>query len=167
MLIDLELQHEGEWFYFFSSTIDQTTGEVIYDEPVKDARVKIRSMTSFIEDRVIKRKKQVEHVLNPKTRQMERIEYYPTPSPEEFKQEQEATWDWVIQDFEGFKDKRTGKPVECNLANKIKMMQIPVFDRFVARCLALLGEAGAQKGDAETKNSLTGSSLPTSNLDPE
>jgi len=167
MLIDLELQNEGEWFYFFGSHIDQNSGEVIYDEPVKDARVKIRSMASFIEDRVISRKKQVEHVLNPKTRQMERIEYYPAPSPEEFKQEQEATWDWVIQDFEGFKDKRTGKEIECNLANKKKMMQLPVFDRFVARCLILLGEAGAQKGETEVKNSLTGSNLPTSNHDPE
>ena len=32
MLLDLEIQEEGEWFYYFGSCIDQATGEVIYDD---------------------------------------------------------------------------------------------------------------------------------------
>jgi len=34
MILDLEIQEEGEWFYYFASHIDQITGEVVYDDPV-------------------------------------------------------------------------------------------------------------------------------------
>ena len=152
MLIDFDLQNEGEWFYFFDSHIDHKTGEVIYGEPDTKARVKIRPLAKFIEQRMLHRKKQVEHVVNPKTRQMERIEYYPELTPKQIKQEREDTNDWVIQDFEGFKDMKTGKPIKCNRENKNKMMEVPVFDRFVARCLEIQSNTGIDKGEIETKN---------------
>jgi len=167
MYIDLDLQQEGEWFNFFSSRINETTGDVIYDEPVKDARVKIRSMAPFIEERVGNRKRQYEHVVNPKTRQMERIAYYPEQSLEEIKAEREDTWDYIIQDFEGFVDKKTGKEIKCTRANKFKMMKVPVFDRFVARCQKILSESGVNLEEQEPKNSSTGSSSVTIKPDPE
>ena len=167
MLLDLEIQEEGEWFYYFGSRIDQATGEVIYDDPVKNARVKIRSMRPFIEQRFTARKKQKEHVLNPKTHAMERIEYYPDLSSEETIAERENTWDYVIQGLEGFQDKKTKKEIACTRENKIKLMKLPVFDRFIARCLQLLSDSGVQDGEIEAKNLSTGSSSQTTKPDSE
>ena len=169
MILDLEVQETGEWFAFFTSRLDPMTGDVNYDDPVKDApRVKIRGIGPFIEKRMLSRKKQVERVHNPKTRAMERITYYPDLSIEEALAEREDTWDWVIEDFEpGFQDKKTGDVIKCTRENKIKMMKIPVFDRFVARCLQLLSESGVQEAEVERKNSLTGSSSRKTKPDPE
>lgn len=167
MLLDLEIQEEGEWFYYFASHIDQKTGEIVYDDPVKDARVKIRSLAPYIEQQFAARKKQKEHVLNPKTHSMERIEYYPDLSPKEVIDERENTWDYVIQGFEGFQDKKTKKEIACTRENKIKLMKLPIFDRFIARCLQLLSDAGVQTGEVERKNSLTGSSSQTTKPDSE
>jgi hypothetical protein len=165
MILDLEIQEEGEWFYYFYSHIDQITGEVIYDDPVKDARVKIRSLAPYIEQRFAERKKQKEHVLNPKTRAMERIEYYPDLSPEKMITERENTWDYVIQGLDGFQNKKTKKEIACTRENKIKLMKLPVFDRFIARCLQLLDESGVQTGEEEIANLKTGSSSATTKPD--
>jgi hypothetical protein len=167
MFLDLDLQEEGEWFFFFTSTIDSKTGDVIYDDPDPKARVKVRAMGPFLEKRLSARKKQVEHVLNPKTRAMERIEYHCEPSLEEIRAERDDTYDYVIQDFEGFQDSRTKKVIECNRDNKLKLMRLPVFDRFIARCLQLLSDAGVKKEEQETKNLSTGSSSATTKPDPE
>lgn len=167
MFLDLEIQEEGEWFYYFGSHIDQATGEVIYDDPVEDARVKIRSMMPFIEQRLAARKIQVEHVLNKKTRAMERNEYIPRLTGEELAKEQEDTWDYIIQGIEGFQDKKTKKEIKCTRENKIKLMKLPIFDRFIARCLEILSDSGVQAGEVETVNLKTGSSSQTTKLDPE
>jgi len=164
MYLDLDVQEQGEWFYFFGSHVDES-GEIIYEEPVKDARVRIRSMAPFIEQRVSGRKKQAEHIYNPKTRSMERIAYYPELSMEELKAEREDTWDYIITNLEGFRDRKTKKEIECTRENKIKLMKLPVFDRFVARCLQILSASGVQ--EQEAKNSLTGSSSQTIKPDPE
>lgn len=147
MLIDLNSAQQGEWFYFFSSHIDQATGEIIYDEPVQDARVKVRGIGPFVEERLSKRKKEVEHVFNPKTRSMERIEYYPELSPAEQKAERDDLWDYAITGIENFKDSGTGEIIGCTREAKLALMQLPVFDRFIARCLQLLSSSGAKEGD--------------------
>jgi len=144
------------WFQFFSSHIDEASGEVVYEEPSKDARVKIRSMVPFVEEQMAGRKKQYEHVMNPKTRSMERLSYYPELSIEELKAEREDVWDYIIQDFEGFVDKKTKQEIKCTRANKVKMMKLPVFDRFVAQCQKLLTESGVKIEEQEVKNSSTG-----------
>jgi hypothetical protein len=95
MIIDFEAT-QGEWFNFFTSTIDPATGIITYDEPVSDARVQLRSMDAFFEERLKSRKKAVEHVQNPKTRTMERIEYYPSLSFEDAKKEREDAYDYAI-----------------------------------------------------------------------
>jgi hypothetical protein len=167
MILDLEIQEEGEWFHFFSSHIDQLTGDVVYDDPVTDAKMKIRGITPFIERKMIARKKQVERVYNPKSRAMERIAFYPDLTPEENIKEREETWDYLIQDWVGFADKKTGRDIPCTKENKTKLMKIPVFDRYIARCLQLLSESGVEEAAKETKNSLAGSNSQTTKFDPE
>jgi len=153
MLINLSAGEQGEWFYFFESHIDQATGEVIYADPVTDARVQIRRLSPFIEKLMEGKKREFQNVLNPKTRAMERISYYPDLTPEQAQKEREDTWDYVITGIENFKDSGTGKEIACTRENKIKLMALPVFDRFVARCLQILSNSGIEAKKAETKNS--------------
>jgi hypothetical protein len=142
---------EGEWFYFFSSRINPVTGLVEYDDPASDARVQLRSMGLFFEERLKGRKKLVEHVLNAKTRQMERIEYYPTLAFEEAMKERDDAYDYAITGLENFKDK-SGSIISCTRENKLKLMKVPVFDRFIARCLELLANAGVKQKEEIEKN---------------
>ena len=167
MLLDLEVS-EGEWFDYFGSHLDQTTGEVVHDSPVEGGpRMKIRNIQPFIEERMTARKQEVHNILNTKSRRMERVKDYKDLTTSELLVEREDTWDYVIQAFEGFKDKKTGKDIKCTKANKVKMMKLPVIDRFVARCLQLISESGVQEAEEETANLKPGSSSQTNKLDPE
>jgi len=151
MIFDLD-ENQGEWFYFFSSHID-ANGQITYDDPVKDARVQIRSITPFIEARMLSKKKVTEHVLNPKTRQMERLSYFPDLSPEEAIKERDDVWDYAITALENFKDGKTGQVIDCTRENKIKLIKIPIFDRFIARCLQIIDGSGMKAEDNIIKNS--------------
>src|SRR4030042_6218031 len=137
MFFDLD-STQGEWFQFFGSHIDPNTGEVVYEETTSDARVQIRSIAPFLEERFAKWKKSVEHVYNPKTRAMERISYYPDQSPEESRADRDDAWDYAITGIENFKDIKTGELIACTRENKLKLMKNPVFDRFFARRKQLL-----------------------------
>jgi hypothetical protein len=152
MFLDLDAS-SGEWFNFFSSHIDPVTGEPVYEEPVKDARVQIRSIAPFIEERMAKRKKSFEHIYNPKTRSMERMSFFPDLSPEEQKAERDDLWDYAIVALENFKDSKTGKVIACTRENKLALMKLPVFDRFVARCQQLISSAGVKEKEETVKNS--------------
>lgn len=156
MLINLET-NEGEWFPFQNSTISPSTGEPVFDDPVSDARVQIRSMTPFFEERIAKRKRQTEHVMNPKTRQMERITYYAELSIEEAKAERDDAYDFAITGIEGFKDAKTGQIITCTRANKLALMKVPVFDRFFAKCQQVLASSGVK--EQESKNLVSGQSI--------
>ena len=151
MLLDIEKTNEGEWFPFFTSSVSNT-GEVVYDDPTGDAKVLVRSIAPIIEERLALRKKKYENVLNPVARTMERISYYEEQTVEQLKKEREDVWDYAIMDFKNFTDKN-GKIIECNRENKLKMMALPVFDRFIARCLFLINSEGARSKEAELKNS--------------
>jgi len=151
MLINLET-NEGEWFPFQNSTISPSTGEPVFDDPVSDARVQIRSMTPFFEERIAKRKRQTEHVMNPKTRQMERITYYAELSIEEAKAERDDAYDFAITGIEGFKDAKTGQIITCTRANKLALMKVPVFDRFFAKCQQVLANSGVKEKEEIEKN---------------
>lgn len=155
MLFDLDAS-QGEWFYFFGSHPDPNTGAWVYEDPVTDAKVQIRAIAPFIEGRLAKRRKVVEHVHNPKTRAMERISYYPDLTPEEVKVEKAELIDYAITGIENFKNSKTGEIIECTLENKMELMQVPVFDRFVARCWEVMGSAGIKAKEDETKNSSAG-----------
>ncbi len=144
---------EGEWFQFFGSHIDLITGEVVFDDPSSDARVQVRSIAPFIEERISKRKRVVEHIYNPKTRAMERLSNYEELTFEQLKVERDDTWDYAIIAFENFKDKKTGEAIPCTRENKIKMMKNPVFDRFIAQCLQIMASSGAEAKKETEKNS--------------
>jgi hypothetical protein len=153
MLFSLD-SSEGEWFPFQNSKIDPLTGDPVFDDPVSDAKVQIRSMTPFFEERIAKRKRQTEHVMNPKTRQMERIAFYAELSIEEAKAERDDAFDFAITGIEGFKDAKTGKLITCTRENKLALMKVPVFDRFFARCQQLLASSGVK--EEMEKNSVSG-----------
>jgi hypothetical protein len=150
MIFDIDAS-QGEWFYFRNSTLDPNTGEPIFDKPEKDARVQIRSMTPFFEGKISAKNKAIEHVYNPKTRAMERISYIPDISVAEAQLEREDAWDYAITGIESFKDKE-GNIITCTRANKLALMKVPVFDRFVALCLKTLAEAGVKKEQEESEN---------------
>ena len=152
MFLDLD-STQGEKFQLFSSTIDPATGETIYDDPKGDAWVTLRPMQPFFEERIGKRNRKVEHVFNPKTRSMERVSYYPELSPEEAIKEREDAWDYSIVNIEGFKDSKTGKEIKCTRENKIKLMKLPVFDRFIAWCLQIMADSGVKEKAESEKNS--------------
>lgn len=144
MLISIDTT-QGEWFPFQNSHIDSLTGEPVFDDPVTDAKVQIRSMTPFFEERIAKRKRQTEHVMNPKTRQMERITFYAELSVEEARVERDDAFDFAITGLEGFKDSKTGNMIDCTRENKLALMKVPVFDRFFARCQQLLSSSGVKE----------------------
>lgn len=152
-MVDFNLDvTEGEWFQFFGSYVDNN-GEIIYEDPVSDARVQVRNIAPFIEERMTRRKKSVEHIFNPKTRAMERVVFYPELSPDEEKREREDVWDYVITGFENFKNSKTGEIISCTRENKLALMKIPVFDRFISRCLQLLSNSEIKTREESEKNS--------------
>ncbi len=147
---NIEDTDEGEWFPYQDSHLNQDTGEWVFDEPISDAKVRIRSIQKFLSERFRNRKKVAEHILNPKTRSMERITYYKDSTSEELKKEADDTWDYIITGIEGFKNKKTGGLIECTRENKIKLMSISSFDRFIGKCLKVL-EGSEEKQKEETE----------------
>ena len=134
----------GEWFFYQNSRFDQKSSEWVFDEPEKDAKVRIRSMRALVQEKLAKREKVAEHVLNPKTRAMERISYYKEQPVDQAQKEADDIWDYVITGIEGFKNKATGEIIACTRENKLKLMKIPAFDRFIGRCLRILEGAEEQ-----------------------
>lgn len=151
MLFDLD-ESPGEWFQFFTSRIDTSTGETVYDDPEGPGRACIRSLAPFFDERRGKREKAVEHVVNPKTHALERIVFLKELSPKEEAQERDDMWDYAITGFEGFKNAKTKEPLVCNRETKLKLMKVPMFSRFVARCLELLANTGVAEKEEEEKN---------------
>lgn len=150
MIIDLEAR-DGEWFTFFGSKVNER-GETVYDEPLPDAgKIQIRSLMPYFEANRSKQKRKHEFVLNPQTRQMERVSYEPELSPEDAQKERDDAWDYAISGIENVFDAK-GFAVECNRENKLRLMMIPQFNRFVARCLQILSEAGVKTEEEERKN---------------
>jgi hypothetical protein len=151
MIFDLESRQEGEWFKFFESRINEK-GEVEYDDPKPDAgRFCIRSIGPVMEEIRSAKKKRFEFVLNPSTRSMERVGYLPDQTPAEARAEMEQVWDYAITGIEDAFDGK-GNALACTKENKIKLMAVPMFDRFVARCLQLLSAAGVKAKEEASKN---------------
>ena len=142
----------GEWFPFMGSHIDPDTGKTIFEDPAPDARVQVRPIAPFIEERTAKRKRVAEFVLNPTTRAMERLTHPADLTPEEARAERDDLIDYTILAWENFKDSRTGEVIECTRENKLKLAQLPVFDRFIGRCWQLLADSAGQVREQEEKN---------------
>ena len=145
-------QTAGERFQFFTSSVNAVTGEITYDEPTDDGWVIIRPIQPFIEEQVLQRKRITEHIFNTKTRAMDRVSDFAELSPAEARREQDDTWDYAIIDFGNFKDLKTGDEIICNRENKLKLMKVPVFERFIVECLRLSSESTMIAKEEEPKN---------------
>lgn len=143
----------GDWFEFFESRIDIRTGDISYDDPKPGTgRVCLRDMTVFMRERRRNRKMKTQFVRNPGSRAMEQVECLQTA--EEEAQDREDAFDYAITDFENFFDAK-GKPIKCTKENKIKLLAIPVFDRFVAHCFEIQQNASRIQAEVTEKNSPT------------
>ena len=152
-IFDLD-ETKGDWFDFFESTIDIKTGDITYDDPKPGTgRVCLRNMSVFVRERNRNRKKKYEFVLNSSTRSMQKVESTEQTAEEEA-QERDDAFDYAITHFENFFDAK-GKTIECIRENKIKLLAIPVFDRFIARCFELQQNANKMQSQVIEKNSST------------
>lgn len=142
----------GQRFQYFKSIV-QDNGETVFmdPEPIEPCWVTLRlaSAEKVEEMHALTRKPKVDRVLNPQSRTMERVEYY-DQTPEQRIKERELIWDYAIPEWEGVLDKY-GTVVECTLENKLRMMNVPIFARFVGRCLQLIGGDVAEKKEQDTK----------------
>ena len=151
-VFDFTKDDQGDWFAFFNSRFDPTTGEIEYDKPEPEAaEFRIRPMTPFWDERRKDRKKEHKMVLNPQTRAMERVSYYEDLLPAEAEKENDDAWDYAIT---GFKNafSAPGVEIKCDRENKLKLMKIPVFIRFVGRVFQIISEAGVKQKEASEKN---------------
>ena len=145
-------ESQGDWFDFFESRVDLNTGEVTYDDPKPDTgSVCFRPAREFIIARMTERKKDSKFVLNPKTRAIERVELNKNLTSEEVQKEQDDLVDYSITGFKKLFDME-GNPIECTRENKIKLAKVPVFDRFMARCMEMQVNADVQQTETSEKN---------------
>jgi hypothetical protein len=152
MNFDLTGESSGEWFAFFRSEIKEN-GDVNYLDPEEGAGkvcLRIADPETIENIQSQTRKAMVEFVLNPKQRAMERVKFY-DQTPAQEKLERRMIWDHAIKAWEGILDK-DGDEIPCTIENKLKLMNIPVFARFVGRCLQLITGANAQQEEAVGKN---------------
>ena len=150
IIFDLD-EATGDWFDFFESRIDIKTGDVTYDDPKPGTgRICLRDMGVFMRERRRNRVKKTKFVQNTGTRAMEQIELLQTA--EEEAQERDDGFDYAITGFEDFFDAK-GKPIKCTRENKLKLLAIPVFDRFVARCFEMQQNASKIQAQVTEKNS--------------
>lgn len=151
-VFNVESEEQGDWYAFFTSRVDPSSGEIEYDKPEKGAaEFRIRSMVPFWEERRKNRKREYKMVLNPATRSMERVRYYEDLSAEEEKKESEDAWDYVIT---GMKNafSAPGIVMECIRENKLKLIKMPVFMRFLNRVFSIMTEVGIKEKEEKEKN---------------
>lgn len=155
-VFDLDKDAQGDWFPFFGSRFDPLTGEIAYLKPEPDAaEFRIRNMTGFFEERRKNRTREYKMVLNPSTRAMERVGYYEDLPPDEAQKESDDAWDYAIT---GMKNAFAvdGLPMDCTRANKLKLVKIPIFLRYIQRVFQILADAGVKKAEESEKNSVAG-----------
>lgn len=151
-VFDFEKEELGDWFAFFNSRVDRSTGEVIFDPPEPDAaEFRIRSMGPFLEERRKGRRKEYKMVLNPSTRAMERVGWFEDLPPEEAAKENDDAWDYAITGIK-YAFSAPGVPIECTRENKLKLIGMPVFLRFMMRVFQMISEMGTKQKEASEKN---------------
>jgi len=146
-------ESEGDWFEYFESSFDMKTGEIIYDDPKPGTgRACFRSTMPFVKEHEDKREIVKSHVFNPKTRAMDYEEHPKSRTPEEKQQYNDDMYDYAIVGLENFFDAE-GNALECTRENKLKLAKVPVFDRFMARCMELQLNAKSKQAEVTEKNS--------------
>ena len=152
MRFDLSVETQGEWFKFFNSEVKEN-GEIAYLEPEENAgRVCLRIADPDTVEKIQSqtRKKVSEFAFNPKSRSMERVTYF-EQTPAQERKERELIWDFAIQDWQGIMD-QDGNEIPCTLENKLRLMNIPRFARFIGRCLQMITGANAESEAVSGKN---------------
>ena len=145
-------ESQGDWFDFFESHFDLDTKEIVYNESKPDTgSVCFRPARTFILNRIYKKEIDFKFVLNPKTRDMQRVEFDKKLTPEEYRKEADDLIDYTIVGFKKLFDME-GNAIECTRENKIKLAKVPVFDRFMARCMELQMNANIQRAETSEKN---------------
>lgn len=152
-VFDFTKDDQGDWFAFFNSRLDTTTGEIVYDPPEPEAaEFRIRSMGKFWEDRRKDRKKEYKMVLNPGNRQMERVGYYEDLPSDQAQKENEDAWDYAITGIRNAFS-APGVEIKCDRESKLKFIdEVPAFLRFITRVFQILSEAGVKQKEASEKN---------------
>lgn len=142
MQFNFEKYDEGQWFQFFESEVLPDGSTIKYHDPKPDAGwFQIRQGTTEILDAIRQKtqgERQVNFVPNPNTRQMERVISY-DQSPEQAKQEREMMWDYSIVSWRDIKDGK-GEELPVTLENKMRLLNVLIFLRFLNRCLEIIGE---------------------------
>jgi hypothetical protein len=157
MTVFEQAKEQGDWFPFFGSKIDLSTGEIIFDPPEEGAaEFCFRSPAAFWDERRRGRTKEYKMVLNPQTRAMERVGYYPDLPPEEEQKERDDSWDFCITGMKGARWSSDGPEMECTRENKLKLLKNSAFLRYANRVLQLILETGVKVKEESTKNSLSG-----------
>lgn len=156
MEFDLD-RSAGERFQFFRSVQDDD-GEIVYSLPKEDEPcwVTLRlADPDFLAGVHAKTRTPVTvNALHTKSRAMVRIKDF-DQTPEQEKLESELIWDHAIMGWEGVLDK-DGKVVECNSKNKTRMMRVPIFARFVGKCMTMITGAAEEVVKEQRKNSSPG-----------
>jgi hypothetical protein len=148
---NLDAVKSGTWFPFQESTVDPLTQDPIFDEAEKGAgEILLRSSTPFIRKQAAGQEIQTKPVMNSLTR---RMEFAPVDrrTPEQKQQEQDDMWDYVIVDWKGFKD-ANGKEIPCTRENKLLLMDVDRFIRFVGHALKIIDQYTEVKKEKLEKN---------------
>jgi hypothetical protein len=143
---------QGTWCKFQTSHFDKDKKEFVFDDPEEGAaEFCFRSMIPYFVEKMKSRKRKFEFVLNPSTRAMERVSYYPDLTAEEQQKETDDAADYAIT---GMQNAFWGKdkPIECTRENKLKLMKDEQFDRFFGRYIKLIAELEASGAEATEKN---------------
>jgi hypothetical protein len=147
---------DGTWFTFFTSTKDDA-GNVKYDDPLPGAaEFRIRSTKKFYDERIAGRKKESAMVQNTKTHQMERVTWLKDQTMEEVLAEYDDAIDFAITGVKAaFWDEKREVPIKGARADKLKLKDFAVFDRFLKRVWQIIEEQEVIDSAVLEKNSQT------------
>jgi len=146
-------KEQGDWFPFFTSSLDLQTGEIVYNKPVEGAaEFCFRSPVPFWEERRKGKKKESKMVTNPLTRGMERVTFFPDLPYEEEMKERDDSWDFAITGMRGARWTEGGPEMECTRENKLKLLKNSMFLRYANRVLQMLTDTGIKQTEATEKN---------------
>lgn len=149
-VFNLEAVKSGTWFQFRESTVDPATKEPVFKEAVKGAgEILLRSVTPFIRKQIMSADVQTKPVVNQFTRRMEFAAVERTA--EQKQKDSDDMWDYAIVDWKGFLDGK-GKPIPCTRENKLAMMDVDRFVRFVNYALGAIDQYTEAKEKEEQKN---------------
>jgi len=153
MPFDLKNTNPAERFYYpnYAVAIDLPTEQKEW----VDLRLCIGKPLQNIQDQT--QKEYVEHV-QPKKENgkinrraaLQRIAYTSWIDKNSEQLHHELTTDFMISDWQLID--QNGKKIKCDKANKLKLLEIPEFDLFVAASLEALADNKAERGGEQEKN---------------